>query len=140
MRTSGRVLVVFLVVLTVLAGITWLTYPAVGRVAYSSAMAVESRAAGLDTHRVQVGQFRMAYYEGGPTKAPTIVMLHGFSADRDVWIRFAGHFTNRYHVLIPDLAGHGDTPFIDDADYSASAQADRLAIFLDDLGSIGSTR
>ena len=109
------------------------TYPGIGRVAYAVDMRVESRLSGLHTEHADVDGLRMAYYEGGPVDAPTVVLLHGFSADRDLWIRFAGHLTDRWHVVVPDLAGHGDTPFVPGADYSAAAQAERVTGLLDDL-------
>lgn len=111
----------------------WATYPGIGRLAYDVTIGAETQLAGLHTEYAEVNGLRMAYYEGGPQDAPTIVMLHGFSADRDVWERFAAKLDDDYHVIIPDLAGHGDTPFVSGADYSAPAQADRVAGLLDEL-------
>lgn len=83
----------------------------------------ETQLAGLHTEYAEVNGLRIAYYEGEPQDAPTIVMLHGFSADRDVWGRFAAKLDDDYHVIIPDLAGRGDTPLVSGAGYSAPAQA-----------------
>jgi abhydrolase domain-containing protein 6 len=94
--------------------------------------AVTRRAAGLGTHRVDVDGLSVTYDEGGAGAPETVLMVHGFSADRDVWGRFAAGLRD-YHVLIPDLAGHGQTPFSGGAGYSAPAQADRLVAFLDVL-------
>ncbi|WP_249011405.1 alpha/beta fold hydrolase [Conexibacter sp. DBS9H8] len=95
--------------------------------------AATRRAAGLATHRVDVDGLSVTYDEGGAGAPETVLMLHGFSADRDVWGRFAAGLRDR-HVLIPDLAGHGRTAFRAGAGYSAPAQADRLVAFLDVLG------
>lgn len=129
-----RLLLGLLVLATTATGAAWASYPAVGSLTYSTMIAVESRIHGFSTRHANVDGLRMAYYEGGPEDAPSIVMLHGYSADRDVWLRFASHLDEDFHIVIPDLAGHGDTPFVEGADYSAVAQADRVAALLDDLG------
>ena len=100
----------------------------------SLAGAATRRAAGLSTHTARVGELSVTYDEGGDAGRPTVVMLHGFSADRDVWGRFAGAMRD-FHVLIPDLAGHGHSTYTRGAGYSAPAQADRVVAFLDALGS-----
>ncbi len=87
---------------------------------------------GLRAHTVEAGGFRIGYDAGGARHAETVLLVHGFSADRDVWTRFAGGLRDR-HVIIPDLPGHGRTPFIPGAGYSAPAQADRLIALLDAL-------
>jgi pimeloyl-ACP methyl ester carboxylesterase len=51
-----------------------------------------------------------------------------------VWPRFAKHFVDDYRIVIPDLAGHGDTGFDASWDYSGPAQAKRVAALMDALG------
>lgn len=87
---------------------------------------------GLHAHTQEAGGFRFAYDERGTEFGSTVLMLHGFSADRDVWTRFAAGLRG-LHLVIPDLPGHGQTPFLEGAGYSAPAQADRLVAFLDAL-------
>lgn len=115
------------------AAVSWATYPGIGQITYDATTAIERTLSGLDTRRADVDGLSMAYDEGGPQDAPTVVLLHGYSADRDVWVRFARGLTDDFHVVIPDLAGHGDTAFVAGADYSAAAQADRVARLLDAL-------
>lgn len=117
-----------------LAAATVVTYPLVGAVAYDVSMGFEHRVRGLEVRTADVDGLEMAYYDGGPRNAPAIVMLHGFSADKDLWVRFADPLTEDYRVIIPDLAGHGQTPFVAGADYSAPAQAARVLALLDRLG------
>lgn len=38
----------------------------------------------------------------------SIVLLHGFSADKNNWIRFVRYLPKKYHVLAIDMPGHGD--------------------------------
>ena len=113
----------------------WLSTPSNGFAAYRSGAALEARLYGFDTINVDIGEMRIAAYDSGAAPGrDTLVLLHGYSADRQVWPRFARHLLDQYRVIIPDLAGHGDTGFDPAWDYSAPAQARRVAALLDRLG------
>ena len=101
---------------------------------YAGATAAEARAYGLRERRVDVGDGSLALLEGGPADAPVVVLLHGYSADRVVWVRFARHLLRDHRVVVPELAGHGASGFTPGAGYSAPAQAARVAALLDRLG------
>ena len=116
------------------AAYAYATYPRVGALAMRLNYSVERRRAGLSTETVDVDGLRMTYDEGGPVDAPTVVLVHGYTADRTLWPNFARTLTNYFHVIVPDLAGHGQTPFRDGDDFSGPGQADRLARMLDLLG------
>ncbi|CAM3678510.1 alpha/beta fold hydrolase [Nocardioides zeicaulis] len=104
-----------------------------GRV-YAAATQAEARAYGLRERRVDVGDASLAVLEGGPAGAPPVVLLHGYSADRVVWVRFARHLLKDHRVVVPELAGHGASGFTPGLGYSAPAQARRVAAVLDHLG------
>jgi pimeloyl-ACP methyl ester carboxylesterase len=104
-----------------------------GTVIRHTAQLATRAGAGLHSRTIDVDGFTIGYDEGGRQRSSTVLMLHGFSADRDVWTRFAAGCRD-HHVLIPDLPGHGRTPFIAGAGYSAPAQADRMVAFLDAVG------
>jgi abhydrolase domain-containing protein 6 len=92
----------------------------------------EAMAAHLETHSVQAGDTRWTYYEGGD--GPTIVLLHGFAADRNVWLPVAKLLTPHFHLIIPDLPGWGESSRMADANYNVDAQAARLDAFVQTLG------
>lgn len=120
-----------------LIAVVWtaVTYPKIGQLAYEKGGVLEARLYGFKERNVDIGEMQMAIYDGGPHDAKeAIVLLHGYSADKQVWPRFARHLLDRYRVIIPDLAGHGDTGYQKDWDYSAPAQARRVAALLDKLG------
>ncbi len=123
----------FLLLILVLLGLSWATYPKVGGWMYQSAMALESTLYGLDKATVDTGEISLSVYEGGPEDAPVIMMLHGYSSDKDVWLRFASHLVDDYRILIVDMAGHGETGFKPEWDYSIAAQSQRLNALLDTL-------
>ncbi|QAU25489.1 alpha/beta fold hydrolase [Dyella sp. M7H15-1] len=91
----------------------------------------EALAAGLEKHSVQAGDTRWVYYEGG--QGPTIVLLHGFAANKEVWLKVAPMLTAHFHVIIPDLPGWGESSHIPGASYNIDNQAARLNDFVQTL-------
>jgi pimeloyl-ACP methyl ester carboxylesterase len=84
--------------------------------------------ADLGTKQVTVGDLSIHYYQGGPSDGETILMVHGFGASKDNWLRFARYFTEGYQVIALDLPGFGDSskPY---ASYDVGTQVERLAAF-----------
>lgn len=99
----------------------------------ASARLVETHLAGLSNQLVTAGELDFAYYDGGPKLGETIVMVHGFGADKDNWLRMARHFSGRYHVVVPDLPGFGESSR-PAGSYDVGTQAERLADFIQALG------
>ncbi|PTQ89036.1 alpha/beta fold hydrolase [Agitococcus lubricus] len=110
------------------------TYPALGGYAYHLTMAAERTLYGLDKSSVDGGDIRLVTLQGGVQNAPAVIMIHGYSADKDVWIRFARHFTDRYRVIIVDLAGHGETGFDSKLKYDTTSQSSRVLHAMNQLG------
>ena len=92
----------------------------------------ERKAAGLQYKRVHVGDHEIVYLEGG--HGETILMLHGFAANKDSWTRFAKFISPTYHVVALDLPGFGESTCLEDASYSIADQAKRLTRFVDAIG------
>ncbi|BBD78969.1 alpha/beta fold hydrolase [Aerosticca soli] len=91
----------------------------------------QAMAAHLESHSVQAGDTRWVYYEGG--QGPTLVLLHGFGADRSVWLPLARELGGHFHLVIPDLPGWGESSRIEGANYDLDAQAARLQDFVQAL-------
>ncbi|HWX65000.1 MAG TPA: alpha/beta fold hydrolase [Rhodanobacter sp.] len=91
----------------------------------------EAMVAHLDKHSVQAGDTRWVYYEGGD--GPTIVLLHGFAANKEVWLSIAKLLTPHFHLIIPDLPGWGESSRVTDASYNIDAQAARVDAFVQTL-------
>jgi pimeloyl-ACP methyl ester carboxylesterase len=49
------------------------------------------------------------YWRGGPNGAPVLVLLHGVNDQAGTWAAVAGPLAKRFRLLIPDLAGHGES-------------------------------
>ncbi|WP_266169220.1 alpha/beta fold hydrolase [Dyella subtropica] len=91
-------------------------------------IARKAMTAHVEEHSVQVGDTKWVYYEGG--EGPTLLLLHGFAADRNVWLEQAKLLTPHFHVIAPDLPGWGDSSRVEGASYNIDAQAARLQGFV----------
>src|SRR3990167_7893359 len=125
-----RKLLIFLAMIVAAGAATLYLSPAA---LLSSVQFTERQLAGLDSRNVQVGEFNIHYYEGGPQGAETILMIHGFGADKDNWLRFSRPLTARYNVIALDLPGFGESSK-PDASYDVGTQTERLAAFAKQLG------
>jgi abhydrolase domain-containing protein 6 len=110
------------------------TYPKIGHITFENATDLEASLFGFEQKTVDIGELSLSYYESERfANKPTLLLLHGYSADKDVWPRFARHLVDDYHIIIPDFAGHGDTEFNKGWDYSAPKQSQRLLALIDKL-------
>lgn len=110
-------------------------YPGIGHLAYNNITDVEANIYGFTQSKVDIDELSISLYESEyDPKKSTLLMLHGYSADKDVWPRFARHFLDDYNVIIPDMAGHGDTGFDRQWGYRIPKQASRLIELLDVMG------
>ncbi len=83
--------------------------------------------AGLTRKEVKIDDHNIVYLEGG--KGPTILLLHGYTGNKDNWILFAPYLTKDYHVVIPDIPGYGESSKLVEASYDLSSQMSRLHKF-----------
>ncbi len=100
------------------------------------ALGAERRLAGLRSRRVRVGDHEIHYLEGGARRSKTLVLIHGFGADKDNWVRFVRHLgplRQTHRILALDLPGFGDSTRREDAPYAVPAQAERLHAFVEAL-------
>ncbi|MBN2298834.1 MAG: alpha/beta hydrolase, partial [Deltaproteobacteria bacterium] len=70
----------------------------------------------LKTGSVDIGEQNIAYLER-PGDGETIVLIHGFGANKDNWVRFVRHIPRRYRVVCFDMPGHGDNVKLGDKTY-----------------------
>ena len=57
-----------------------------GKLVYESVSDLEARAYGLKQTQIDIGEMNISLYQNDLSDRPTIVMLHGFSADKDNWL------------------------------------------------------
>ena len=86
------------------------------------------RVAGLRARTLDADGQPFPYLIGG-TGEP-LVLVHGFTADKDTWGAVARHLTRKYTVIAPDLPGFGDAARDPHASYSLDVQVENLRAFL----------
>lgn len=97
------------------------------------AVDAERQRAGLVRKEISTSDgLHYVYLEGG--EGDPLVLLHGFGADKDNFTRVARWLTPHCHVIIPDLAGFGESSAPPDIDYTAHGQARRLQVLAQALG------
>ncbi|MFC3150251.1 alpha/beta fold hydrolase [Litoribrevibacter euphylliae] len=75
---------------------------------YELAMNAEKSRAGLIEKQVKINGINVSYLEGEkPEGKPTMLLIHGFAANKENWLRFAGNLADDYHLVAVDLLGHG---------------------------------
>lgn len=94
--------------------------------------ALGRRAAGLKLKEVSIDGHRIAYLDGG--RGETLLLLHGFAANKDHWAMIAPLLTPHFRVIAPDLPGFGDSSRVADASYGVTAQLERIAAFARAVG------
>lgn len=86
------------------------------------------------THYVELDGARIRVREQGPTDAPTIVLLHGFTMSLESWDGWAERLDDRYRVVRYDLLGHGMSGPDALERYSPDERVEVLRRLLDALG------
>lgn len=94
------------------------------------AVDAQRRAADLVRKEVQVDNHRIAYLEGG--KGETVILLHGFGANKDSWLAFAKYLKG-YHLVIPDIPGFGESSRAPTDHYGMESQVARINRFAEAL-------
>jgi pimeloyl-ACP methyl ester carboxylesterase len=87
---------------------------------------------GLSWNTLELDGQQWFYLEGGNAGGETILMLHGFGADKDNWTRFAGYLSD-YRIVAVDLPGFGESAQLYDTNYTMAAQRERVYDFADAL-------
>jgi pimeloyl-ACP methyl ester carboxylesterase len=104
---------------------------------FTEVISLARDSAGLEVKTAPAGDVNLTYMErlGADSKnAESIILVHGFSANKDNWILFTKALDKKYHVIAVDLAGHGDSEKLLTTDYGLIKQAERLDAFLSGLG------
>jgi pimeloyl-ACP methyl ester carboxylesterase len=124
-----KFLVVVALVLGIGAGGVYLFAPSLLLKADAARLAMTAH---MDKKTIVAGDTTWSYYEGGD--GPTIVLLHGFAANKETWLPMAKGLTDHFHVIAPDLPGWGESSRNEGGDYGIPAQAARLEAFAAAVG------
>ncbi|RUM69580.1 MAG: hypothetical protein DSZ08_06195, partial [Sulfurovum sp.] len=75
---------------------------------------------------IDVEGHSIAYLESVNKNAKTLILIHGLNDEKDSWLMLAGALKGKYHLIIIDLLGCGESDSVDEFEYTLSAQADFL--------------
>jgi pimeloyl-ACP methyl ester carboxylesterase len=80
---------------------------------------------------VSVQGLNIFYREAGPSKAPAILLLHGFPSSSRMFDTLMPLLADRYHLIAPDYPGFGNSqaPPPDKFSYTFDSLADIIAAF-----------
>ena len=103
---------------------------------FDSAINLARESVGFEVKSIIAKDVTLTYMERPSSleNAESIVLLHGFSANKDNWIRFTKALDEKYHVIAVDLAGHGDSEKSLTTNYGLIEQAQRLDALIVSLG------
>jgi pimeloyl-ACP methyl ester carboxylesterase len=82
---------------------------------------------------VTVKGVKIFYREAGPSKAPAILLLHGFPSSSRMFDTLMPLLADRYHLVAPDYPGFGNSqaPSPDEFSYTFDSIADIVGAFTD---------
>jgi pimeloyl-ACP methyl ester carboxylesterase len=83
---------------------------------------------------LRVNDLALHYLEWGEADAPPIVCVHGFTSSAEAFNALARHMQDRFHILVPDVRGHGESAWSPAGAYQFADQASDLAAFARQLG------
>lgn len=101
---------------------------------YDLAIQFESEKAKLTTNNTRLNHQEYYYLSRDQENSSEIVvLLHGFSANKENWLRFSQNLPQRYQIFALDLLGHGQHAINLDLNYSIETQLDYLHTFIRDV-------
>ncbi|XP_068451957.1 monoacylglycerol lipase abhd6-A-like isoform X2 [Clinocottus analis] len=91
---------------------------------------------GLRARYSRSGSYRFCYSSRGTAggAAPPLLLLHGFSASKDMWLPLVKHLPRDQHVVCVDMPGHEGTTRTGAQDYSIHGQVTRIHQFVQSVG------
>ena len=97
---------------------------------YDMVMVSERSGAGMKKKSLTLEFGKMTYLENNVESDTTLVLIHGFGGNKDNWNRMVELWDGKYHVIAPDLPGHGESVSSKALGYTTAQQAQRLEMFL----------
>nr|XP_056717843.1 monoacylglycerol lipase ABHD6-like [Euleptes europaea] len=90
---------------------------------------------GLQVRYAEHNGYRFCYLtHGKPGLQPSILMLHGLTLNKDMWLFTLMLFPKDIHVIAVDMPGHGDTTCLPGDSYTIVYQVERLHQFVECIG------
>ncbi|XP_023620755.1 monoacylglycerol lipase ABHD6 isoform X1 [Myotis lucifugus] len=92
------------------------------------------RALGMQVRYVQHEDYQFCYsFRGRPGHRPSVLLLHGFSAHKDMWLSLVKFLPKNLHLICVDMPGHEGTTRSPLDDLSIDGQVKRIHQFVECL-------
>lgn len=103
---------------------------------HDAAISYETSAAGMEPQTLDFdyGQIQILRTPELTRDRPTLVLVHGFGANKENWLKLGQELEGEYNMVAPDLPGHGDSVQKPDLSYRIPKQAQRLVQMMERLG------
>lgn len=96
---------------------------------YQGLQSLARNAADFEHKQIDIDGHTYHYLDNNNTDKPTVLMVHGFTADKDNWNLMSIPLSDDFHLIAIDLLGHGESSRRMDIDYRISTQVKRLHAF-----------
>ena len=102
---------------------------------HDAAISYETGAAGLESQSLtfDYGELQLLRTAELRRDRPTLLLVHGFGANKENWLQLAQQLEGDYNIVAPDLPGHGDSVQDLTLSYGIPRQAERLVQLMDRL-------
>jgi len=89
---------------------------------------------GPTSHFYVSQRLRLHYVDWGNASRPTLVLVHGNRDHARSWDWVARELRHHWHVVAPDLRGHGDSAWVEGGPYAIADNVLDIANLIDALG------
>ena len=81
-----------------------------------------------------VNGLRLHYFDWANAGSPPVVCVHGYTSSAEAFNAPARHFQDRFHFIVPDVRGHGESAWSPTGAYQYSDQVSDLEGMVTQLG------
>ncbi|XP_053234718.1 monoacylglycerol lipase ABHD6-like [Podarcis raffonei] len=125
---------IFRIPMTILSTL-FVRYHALPSLIFRTMMWFKRHRRGVKVEHVDCDGYRFSYFtRGQPGPRPSMLMLHGFSLDKNIWLNTIQLFPRNLHLICLDMPGHGETTRLLGESYTAAAQTKRIHQFVEAIG------
>ena len=75
---------------------------------------------------IEVDGYNIAYLESKNKRKKTLILIHGLNDEKESWLMMASALKEKYHLILIDLLGCGESDMAMDFEYTLHNQADFL--------------
>ena len=79
------------------------------------------------------GNLNIHYLEWGNLQNPPMILLHHISSQAHAWDQFAASMSKEYHIVAPDMRGHGNSDWAGEGNYTTEDYASDIEVLVQTL-------